>query len=56
MLTYMYNKEDPWLLGLGPNPRDSALGVNSVLAQKKLILITKTMDDIKIVTSLATWK
>ena len=35
MLKYMYNKEEPWLLGLGPNPRASALQVNLVLAQNK---------------------
>jgi len=31
----MCNKEEPWILGLGSNPRDLALRVNSVLAQNK---------------------
>ena len=35
MLAYMYNKDEPWLLGLGPNLRALALWVNSVLAQNK---------------------
>jgi len=32
MLTYMYNKEELWLLGSGPNLRASTLEVNSELA------------------------
>ena len=35
MLAYMYNKEGPWLLGLGPNPRALAILVNLVLAKNK---------------------
>ena len=31
----MYNKEELWLLGLGPNPRASTLWVKLVLAQNE---------------------
>jgi len=31
----MCNKEDPWLLGLCPNPRALALLANSILAQNE---------------------
>ena len=47
MLAYMYNKEEPWLLGLSPNPRALAFWVKSVLDQNELILIIKNIDYIK---------